>query len=110
MIELYATYDNKLEAFTTPIPFKSQLDCKEHFVNYLASAEAKSISLAEYELFYLGKYDRQTGKFDLLPEPKHMYNMRALNESIQKIRDEFKKPEEDTEPNLEAVGKEQDNG
>ena len=52
-----------------------QLDEKEFEQNMKWSLQDDNdINLAEYDVFYLGKYDEQTGKMEMLDNPKHLYN------------------------------------
>lgn len=70
--------DNKVEAYNQPLFFKNEEDCKMALSMYIASDEAEKINPVDYELFYLGEFDNQSGKFVLEEAPKHLCNLRTL--------------------------------
>jgi hypothetical protein len=78
MTKIYSLYDNKVDAYNQPLFFKDESIAREALSMYLQSDEAKEINAVDYELFYLGEYDNQSGKFDLPEAPKHLLNLRQL--------------------------------
>lgn len=78
MLEVLATYDSKIKAFSAPILFPNIPLGKDYFRQFLASGHANTIHVVEFDLFHLGMYDLQTGKFELHEAPLHLLNMSQL--------------------------------
>jgi hypothetical protein len=77
-LKTYCLFDNKAEAYNQPMFFVSEemaIECLKRFLN---SSEWENINPVDYDLFYLGEYNFDNGKFDLLSAPKHMLNLRKL--------------------------------
>jgi hypothetical protein len=79
MINVYCTYDNKTESYNQPMFYLEEEACVKALSYFINSEEGlNEVNPVDYELFHLGKYDPQTGKFELLEAPKHLMNLRKL--------------------------------
>ena len=92
IVELYSIYDNKVEAYQTPMYVKNYSEVMAHLMEWLR-VNGKEVNPTYYDLFYLGKYDFNTGKHELQTAPMHKMNIRALATSmdIEVLPDEEEK-------------------
>lgn len=74
-------YDNKLEVYGTPIHFNSKEDAVASLTAFLQDITAKDINPTDYEVFHIGSYDPDAGKYDSLEAPKHLFNTRTLKKA-----------------------------
>lgn len=81
-LELYAIHDNKIEAFQPPLYQKNYSELMGLMMHYLKTKH-KEINPVDYDVYYLGQYDLQTGVHILQDAPKHKMNLRALAETMK---------------------------
>lgn len=73
MLNMYSIRDAKAEIFGPPF-FKVTHGEVERDFRHLVNDEKSKIHLdpEDYDLYHMGRYDDNTGKFELLPSPQHM--------------------------------------
>lgn len=72
-LQLFTIHDTKTDVFAPPICQKSQGEAERTF-NQMVHDDRTMISKypEDYDLYHLGSYCDNTGKFELLPAPKHI--------------------------------------
>lgn len=78
LLEVFAVKDTKGGMFLTPMHARSHGEAERMFKE--ATSDERSLICKypeDYDLYHLGKFDDQTGKYDLKPAPEHIVN--ALN-------------------------------
>lgn len=88
MLKIYTLLDNKVEAYNQPMFFNDDAQVKDALSSYINSDESPEINPVDYDLFYLGEFDNQTGKFNTLDAPKHLINLRTLKKDAAKSEKE----------------------
>jgi len=76
--ELYSIRDSKTEVFGQPFQQKTRQEAERTFVS-LSNDQTTFIGKypEDYDLFFLGQYDDNTGKFKLTDSPTHV--LKAIN-------------------------------
>lgn len=75
---VYATRDSKTEFYYTPFYQNTEAEALRTFGSSTLNPESMLAKYPEdYDLFYLGTYDDQQGKFTLLDTPQHV--VKAVN-------------------------------
>ena len=75
MMKLYSMFDNKVDIFNKPIFVKDEEEMKR-FISLVG--ELKEINPIDYEVYELGEFDTDSGKFSELAAPKHLYSVGQL--------------------------------
>lgn len=79
-------YDNKVSCHGKPMFYSTKEHCIAELTSFINDDIANGdINPVDFELFYLGTYDQQTAKFDLLEMPKHLFNTRTLIKQTTKM-------------------------
>ena len=83
-VNVYSLYNNKAKAYMPPLIGLPDLDDDHNEImfrigEYLSAlATADNVLPAEYDLFYIGKFDRLTGKYEDLEDRQHLVNCLEL--------------------------------
>jgi len=77
-LKIYSIRDSKGEVYNTPFFQKTHGEAERNF-RQLVSDEKSLVSKypLDFNLYYLGEYDDQTGKIDPLPAPQHIMEAAA---------------------------------
>lgn len=80
-LKMYSIFDNKVNAYGAPLHFlnkKQVMDSLSKFFTDINNNEEIKVNPIDQELFELGTYDTETGKFTLHEAPIHMLNCSQL--------------------------------
>lgn len=79
ILQMYSVRDSKGEIYNPPFFNKTHGEAERNF-RELANDEKSMVSKypEDYDLYYLGNYDDQTGKFQAEDTPKHIQKAVAL--------------------------------
>lgn len=81
---VYSTRDSKTEFFYTPFYQNTEAEALRTWGASTAKPESMICQYPEdYDLYYLGTFDDQTGKFQLLDSPKHVVSAVNLKKPVQ---------------------------
>lgn len=80
MFKVYCLFDNKTEIYNIPFYAQNDETAKAEIAIALSLTDEEKIDVnpVDYDLFFLGEYDAQTGKFDNLDVPKHICNLNIV--------------------------------
>ncbi len=78
----FSIFDNKVEAHGKPLFFRNVHEAKADLAGALLQSD--KVNPVDYELFELGTYSTQDGKFIPLDKPKHICNLRSLSAKPEK--------------------------
>lgn len=86
-LKVYTIRDSKAEVFNTPFFQKSHGEAERSF-RELINDEKSMVSKypEDYDLYYLGQYDDQTGTIEALDTPQHMQKAVSIKQQLQTIR------------------------
>lgn len=73
VLKMYSIRDSKAEVFNTPFFQKTHGEAERSFAE-LCKDEKSFVAKYpdDYDLYYLGTYDDQTGKMDTIETPQHV--------------------------------------
>lgn len=78
-IKIYSMFDNKVNCHGKPMFYQSKQHCIAELSSFINDNKANGdINPIDFELFYIGEYSQQTGKFITPEKPLHLFNMRTL--------------------------------
>lgn len=73
VLKVYSIRDAKAEVFNTPFYQKTHGEAERSFQQLVNDEKSTVHKFSEdFDLYYLGQYDDQTGKFESLDTPQHM--------------------------------------
>ena len=69
-------YDNKTDIYNQPMYLKSEQELIDVLTKTLEQEDIeKQINPVDYEVYFLGEFDTNAGKYELFDKPKHMYGL-----------------------------------
>jgi hypothetical protein len=72
-LKTYAIRDAKAEVFNTPFYQKTHGEAERSFKQLVSDAQSMVSKFPDdYDLYYLGEYDDQTGKLHPIDTPQHI--------------------------------------
>lgn len=78
ILKAFSVRDSKAEVFNTPFFQKTHGEAERSFRELVRDPKTMPGKYPEdYDLYYLGEYDDQTGKMELIASPQHL--MKAVN-------------------------------
>lgn len=76
--KLFSVRDSKSEIFHSPWFFKTHGEAEREFRTVVNTEKSKLAQFPEdYDLYYVGEYDDNTGKFNPVDSPQHV--IKAVN-------------------------------
>lgn len=73
ILKAFSVRDAKAEVFHTPFYKKTHGEAERDFTTLVRDDKSQLRQFPEdYDLYYLGEYDDQTGKFEGLDTPQHI--------------------------------------
>jgi hypothetical protein len=94
MKEVFTIYDNKAEIYQEPLMMTDIHEFEENLKMSLKDVK-EDVNLSEFEVFYLGKYDETTGKYEQKEMPKHLYNCSKFYNELRDTRTESSQKEKE---------------
>lgn len=77
--QVYALYDSKAKIYHPPVMFNTEGEAERSFRTTANSSESNVGQYPEdFDLFFLGTYNQDTGKFNLLPTMEHKWKAVTL--------------------------------
>lgn len=73
----FTIYDNKSQTYGRPMHFASEEECINVLKNF-CNAEDNPLNQIDYDLFHIGEYNENTGKYTQLEAPKHLINLSSI--------------------------------
>lgn len=78
MENVYSMKDNKIEAFGRPMFFMNEELCIANIRIAVCDLDRQVKNPVDYDLYLLGTFSSDTGKFETLEAPKHILNCKSL--------------------------------
>ena len=75
--KMYCLFDKKIEAYGNPMPYINEDSAKGELAAHL-NHDKEDINAADYELYFIGDFDTNTGKYKTPDVPLHILNCREL--------------------------------
>ena len=75
VLKAFSVYDDKAKTFNTPFYKHTHGEAERDFktaVNEVREGNNLNKYPEDYDLFFIGEYDDQTGKFEALSTPQHV--------------------------------------
>lgn len=80
----YSVRDSKTEIFSPPFMAHTHGEAERNFKQACQDTQSQICKFPEdYDLYYLGEYDNNTGKFSLIDTPQHLVKAIQLTENKQ---------------------------
>lgn len=71
--KMYSIFDQKAAIFHPPLPQRTHGEAERTFASQVMATDSKIGQFPEdYDLYYVGEYDQETGKFEPLDTPHHV--------------------------------------
>ncbi|AZL82684.1 nonstructural protein [Apis mellifera associated microvirus 20] len=79
LLHAFTVFDSKSKSYNTPWFARSKPEAERNFVQLVKDEKSMVNQFPEdFDLFYIGTYDDNTAKFDLLETPEHMFKALTL--------------------------------
>lgn len=80
-LKMYTVRDSKVEAYLTPFFQRSHGEAERSFQK-LATDKNTTVGAnpSDFDLYFLGTYDDQTGKTEVMDTPQHVIKATALTQ------------------------------
>lgn len=79
ILKIYSIKDQKVETFNTPFYAKTHGEAERNFITLTNDSKSTVNTFPQdFDLYYLGQYDDQTGKFEPLDTPHHLVKAEQL--------------------------------
>lgn len=82
--KLYTLFDNKVKAHHIPIMYHDHNHAIADITLFVNSKENSEINPIDYDLFYVGEFDNETGKLCPAELPEHITNLASLKSTPEK--------------------------
>lgn len=82
-LSVFAIKDSKAKAFGQPFYFQNSDMCTRAVINLsMDNTHQFCTNGQDFDLYYLGTFSDDSGKFDLLDSPEHMHNVQFLKDQF----------------------------
>lgn len=83
ILRMFTIRDSKAEVFNTPFFQKTHGEAERSFTELVNDEKSMPGKYSDdYDLYYLGEFDDQTGKISSLPTPQHLCKAVALKKRM----------------------------
>lgn len=87
MLKVFSVYDNKAEVYNRPMHVVS-LDEVIDACKLMIEDEKIELNPKDYDVFNLGEYDENSGKYELFEAPQHLFNVGKYQTRVEEIKEE----------------------
>lgn len=92
--QIYTLKDSQTETFNTPIHVHNEEHAIASLRLYIVTGDMEGINPLHKDLFHLGSFDDNTGRYKMLDAPRHVLNLRTLapkfNKKSKKLKNDLK--------------------
>jgi len=83
-LEVYSIFDNKVDVYNQPLFAKNINELKENLIANKENLIKMGINPLDYEIYELGKYETNLGKFYMYDAPKHISSLEIFTKTEEK--------------------------
>jgi len=81
---MYSLFDNKIDAYGVPMAFRNEDEARKELAYFLENQDHTKINPIDYEIFYIGEFDTNSGKYNLPEKPEHIINCKQIISHLEK--------------------------
>lgn len=85
---MYTLFDNKVKNHGAPMLLQDHDLAKQEIKLFMQLQAPRELNPIEFDLFYLGQFDTETGKMYPLEMPEHLVNLKTI-EDVETKRKEI---------------------
>lgn len=78
MLKIYSLFDNKVKTYGHPLFYLTAEEMLNALKDFVNNTRSVNINPIDFDLFFLGEYDQNTGKLTPQKEPEHLINLATL--------------------------------